>query len=332
MGRFRFFFQFCLGFGVVAGLGLAGFSLIPRKAPPPGWQTIRPPTDIMLLVERQGAVWCGGRDGLFRVDRASGSLIETIQAPKKLTYVTALLLNETGDTGWVGHGRGVSHFTQSGRGDWQTFDVQSGLPDNQVLALRLTRSGDLWVGTAHGLALKRGDAWKTYTRADGLASEAVSVIFEDSHGRLWFGDTLPDAAGLTLYDGQTWKKITTADGLAHNTVNAILEDTSGRIWFGTGFGTRGGATSFDGAAWTTLQAADGLEPFRVRSLYQDSLGRMWFGSESTGITMLGGSQPRSYNPDNGLAGWEVKAVLEDSQGDLWLGTEMGITRIRKGVW
>ena len=68
------------------------------------------------------------------------------------------------------------------------------------------------------------------TEADGLASNTVLAIFEDSHGTTWFGTT----DGLTRYDGKDFQTFTTEEGLAQNTIGLIFEDQRGMLWFGDG--------------------------------------------------------------------------------------------------
>ena len=51
---------------------------------------------------------------------------------------------------------------------------------------------------------------KTLTKTDGLVSNTVLTIFEDSHGTMWFGTT----DGITRYDGKNFQTFTTEDGLS----------------------------------------------------------------------------------------------------------------------
>ena len=55
---------------------------------------------------------------------------------------------------------------------------------------------------------------KTLTQADGLASNTVLTIFEDSHDTMWFGTT----DGVTRYDGENFRTFTTEDRIStkHN--------------------------------------------------------------------------------------------------------------------
>jgi ligand-binding sensor domain-containing protein len=329
--------QFLIGAGGMLAIGAAWWHFQPQPNPPAGWQTIRPPGDVMALLEYGGDILSGGKDGLVRIERESGKVLEQLQADGRIEYVTGLALDGVPGGGyWVAHGAGVSHFDGTA---WHTYTTADGLPDNQVLAVARTRSGEVWVGTPKGvarLAPLAGRKWQVFQRADGLASEAVSVIFEDRQGRIWLGDGHTTTGGLSVYDGQTWRTYSTADGLAHNVVNAMLEDRQGALWFATGFSSQGGVSRFlaGGSDWRSLHQAQGsLAGAKARSLFQDQAGNYWIGSEYDGIALFKGDpfQTKStvFTPAQGLAGWEVKAMLQDSSGDLWLGTENGITRIRK---
>ena len=319
--------RFLAGVGLLAALVVV---VAPRIGPQPkalpGWQTIRPPKDVMALLEVGGVVWSGGRDGVVTIDRDSGAVQGPPAAGVKLAYVTSMAVDGGGGV-WIGHGHGVSRFDGAG---WQTWTAADGLPGDQVLAVICAREGEIWVGTTAGAARYADGAWIAFTRQDGLGSDAVSVIFQDSRGRLWFGNGYDLHGGLTMLDELGWRPYSTADGLAHNAVNAILEDRQGALWFGAGFGSRGGASRFDGSSWRTLTEEDGLAGAKVRSVFQDSDQVLWFGSEYDGLACNDGQAWQLFTPREGLAGWEVKVMLEDSQGNLWLGTENGISRIAPG--
>lgn len=65
-----------------------------------------------------------------------------------------------------------------------------------------------------------------YTTFDGLPSQVVYSIIQDSKGFIWLG-TLN---GLCRFDGKNFKTYTTDDGLPDNEVLQLAEDKQGRIW------------------------------------------------------------------------------------------------------
>lgn len=323
MKRLAPLFQFLVGIGVVAAVGMLTWQLLPQPKIPDGWQIIRPPRDVMAMTLYGGSLWSGGVDGVMRIDPVSGQMLETIHANgRAFRSVSSFAVAPDGNL-WVGHGGGASRFDGSA---WQSLTTASGLPSNRVLALASGQQGVLWIGTDRGLARYQDGVIKTFSVEDGLAAPSVSTLFIDSQGRLWAGNGSTAAGGLAVLVGQAWQRVTTADG-AHPVINAILEDKPGSLWFATGFASRGGASHLQGQVWSSLTQADGLAGGKVRSLFQDNQGQLWFGFEYDGAQRQNGARRPVLNTDNGLSGTEVKCMLQTPDGDLWLGTENGITRI-----
>ena len=68
--------------------------------------------------------------------------------------------------------------------------------------------------------------FKTYTVEDGLVSNPVRRIFQDSRGFIWIGTW----EGLSKYDGHKFTNYTSANGLSHNLVNDIYESADGKLY------------------------------------------------------------------------------------------------------
>jgi hypothetical protein len=66
-----------------------------------------------------------------------------------------------------------------------------------------------------------------YTTSDGLPSNTVYTVFQDSKKFLWFATD----AGVARYDGTKFIYFRKQDGLSSNDVFDIKEDSYGRIWF-----------------------------------------------------------------------------------------------------
>lgn len=320
--------QFLAGAVLVGLAGWLAFRFWPRRALPQGWQAIRPPYDVMALAEYHDDIWAGGRDGLLRIDRDSGEVLEEVEADVELAYVTALLVDETAETLWVGHEGGLSCFKD---GSWSTIGTEQGLPSERVLALAEDHDGVLWAGTDAGLVSLNGSP-EVYTVEDGLAGDTVSTLYVDSGDRIWAGGGIFYGEGLSIYDGSSWEKLSVEDGLAHPMVNSILEYPNGTYWIGTGYSSYGGLSLFDGMKWRTIDREDGLPGWKVRLLFKDSLSTIWVSSEYNGIAFSSESNWTILTPEDGFTGWEVKTMLEDSEGDLWFGTENGLTRIEYETW
>ncbi|MFN8471360.1 MAG: two-component regulator propeller domain-containing protein [Anaerolineae bacterium] len=97
----------------------------------------------------------------------------------------------------VGKPGGVSRYdeTAPAGAQWTTFTVESGaLPSDDVRAVAVDKAGDIWVGTAGGLArclapCAGTGTWLRYTAATtegGLASDDVTGIAIAPDGTRWF--------------------------------------------------------------------------------------------------------------------------------------------------
>ena len=206
---------------------------------------------------------------------------------------------------------------------------------------------------------------KTLTEADGLASNTVLTIFEDSHGTMWFGTT----EGLTRYAGKNFQTFTTDDGLSRNTIGIILEDRNGMLWFGDGvlssFLERGktqdmswmitplseiakemdeeisegrtrniplkGVTRYDGHTFRVFTTADGLPRDTVKDIFEDKTSTLWFAT-SSGVSHYDGEKFDNLTM-NGPMGMQVlpeswndiSAIAQDTAGNFWFATDAGIS-------
>jgi signal transduction histidine kinase len=70
---------------------------------------------------------------------------------------------------------------------------------------------------------------RNYTTLQGMPSNEVYHVFQDSKGFIWFGTD----NGVVRFDGYQMTVFRTSDGLDDPVVFEIQEDRSGRIWFRT---------------------------------------------------------------------------------------------------
>ncbi len=70
-------------------------------------------------------------------------------------------------------------------------------------------------------------AWRNYTTADGLPSNEIYAMLQDSRGFLWFGTDL----GLCRFNGYEFTRPVDTSAAVASPVFQIVEDARGRIWF-----------------------------------------------------------------------------------------------------
>lgn len=122
-------------------------------------------------------------------------------------------------------------------GRFNVLTSKDGLPEGFVTAIYSDSVGRLWVAS-NGGGLSRIDdpaaehpAFVKYTTANGLSSNNVRAITEDSEGRIYAG-TVRGIDRLSPDTGRV-KHYSTAEGLADDFVTVAFRDREGALWFGT---------------------------------------------------------------------------------------------------
>jgi hypothetical protein len=106
---------------------------------------------------------------------------------------------------WVGTEDGISILSLDNDHEvvWSmTVDRESGLPGDEVLALRRTSDNSMWAGTSAGAAII-DSGWgvqATFTTDDGLVHDRVTSIEEGPEDTIWLGT----AGGLSRVTKEWW--------------------------------------------------------------------------------------------------------------------------------
>src|SRR6185503_10990424 len=107
---------------------------------------------LSLLQDREGVIWCGTRNGLYRVEAAGeeGTLASVdlgIPAHFESRFIECLLEDRSGSL-WIGTATGLYRRWPDGR--VEAYTQHDGLPDNIIQSLLEDREGRIWVGTRFG--------------------------------------------------------------------------------------------------------------------------------------------------------------------------------------
>lgn len=313
----------------IARLAGEGFVLYTADNGLPGEQV------LSMARDAAGDLWIGMLDG--GLARLRAGTFESFGPEQGLASpaVTSVTVDRRGDL-WIGTFRaGVQRF--DGR-SFETFGEAQGLPRAPVFSIRETAGGDLWVSTFGGGAARfegpsdgpsdgpsGGPSFTTLTTADGLPSDSLYSVFEDSRGHLWFATA---DAGVSRWDGETFTTLNESNGLAHDKVYSVLEDETGLFWMATA----DGLSRWDGKTFTNFGRAAGLSSNTLYVMHLDEAGTLWVGGEAgldrIFLTPDGDLRKvRHYGRREGFLGVELNqlAVHEDPGGVLWFGTR-GLAR------
>jgi ligand-binding sensor domain-containing protein len=103
------------------------------------------------------------------------------------------------------------------------------------------QKGNIWIGTngnRNGRLDKfDGNTFTNFNEENGLCSNNITVIFQSSDGKIWFGS---DRAAICYYENGEIKSFEKSAGIS---IRTITEDKDGNIWFG---GRKGNLWRYDG--------------------------------------------------------------------------------------
>jgi len=262
-----------------------------------------------LLEDRDGEIWVGSTNGLFRFrpepSPGGARVSRTLVARRQASFPGA-------NTGYqplfVGEAR------------WYT--TADGLAHNVVLALRQSSDDRIWIGTLGGLTEFKEGRFRSYTMAQGLSDNRISPIVEDHEGNLWLG-SLSGASKMTT------------SGLVSYPIRAIIysihEDSAGQIFAVSDHGV---INRIDGSSFTSVrpQLPEAADTWASQAGFLDRRGQWWIFrrkelfrfARASRIESLAHRRPEAvYTTRNGLPADSVTCLLEDSGGDIWIGARYG---------
>ncbi|MEM6773028.1 MAG: two-component regulator propeller domain-containing protein, partial [Bacteroidota bacterium] len=193
--------------------------------------------------------------------------------------------------------------------DGEAFtNATEGVSTSRFVLKNCEKTGQLWFGSiGSGVYRYDGTSFTNFTEADGLVDNAITNIYEDQAGRLWFGG----GKGISVYDGVTFQNFNQAgQGLCDNDTNDIVEDKNGTYWIGT----RGLACLYDGINFQQLKSDTGKLFNNVRHVIRDRHDYMWFGCYN-GLWRFDGSTFTLIRER--FTGF----IFEDRQGNIWTSAE-----------
>lgn len=290
-----------------------------------------PPEITAIAQSKDGFLWLGAGNGLYRFDGISFKAIPSIAGDRsRSAQITALFFDRSGAL-WVGYRRGGVAVFRSGR--WQPLALPD--PVRSVIGFAQTRDGAVWVLSSRlnkPITRFKDGKWTAIDGGWGMPDQIVSSIATTADGSLW-------AVG--------WKGISRLAPGAHHFEHledgqnnrALALDRSGRLWMLSPAGLR---LVFDGRSFVSADKgafSNFTLPVRfLPRLVADRDGGFWASAQQGGITRLSlpGSGSRRFEQRNlepfgmkeGLSADNASALFEGRGGEIWVGTANSLERFR----
>lgn len=165
-----------------------------------------------------------------------------------------------------------------------------------------------------------------YTVSDGLASNAIMSVTQDSKGRMWFGTI----DGLHSFDGYVmrgWRdeQMKTLGAIIH----CIAEDRSQKLWIGSNRGLVLFDLLLEQFAELPVDPSSGIRiKSPVMKVCHGTGEKVWLATSGEGIFSYDRSTGRltQYPAPTKIPDDIVSDVLEDSDGNIWSASQTGVSR------
>ena len=203
---------------------------------------------VSLLIDRDGLLWVGSREGLFRYDGYQATpFLPDPDHPGSISDQDVRALYEAADGAlWVSTNTGGLNRRDPRTGKFTQFHHDSKNPrtlsDESIYGVAEDADGRIWVGTQNGLNRLDADG-RSFVRyfhderdAGSLAHNWVYALHRGASRRLWIGTV---GGGIDRWDDANGKfehfplAQLAGGSRALDDVFAIHEAPDGRVWAGT---------------------------------------------------------------------------------------------------
>lgn len=201
--------------------------------------------------------------------------------------------------------------------------------DPTIWDIHQDRKSNYWFGSKeNGVYYYDGQQLRHYSKEDGLVSNQIRGIQEDSLGHIYF-ETME---GVSKFDGFAFESL---EIKRENASNTAWKLKPGDLWFRIGFDNKG-PYRYDGkylhylefpaspqeATFYKEQAQVSFSPYGIYKIYKDRSGLMWFGTSGVGLCRFDGQSiswhyEEQLQKTSGGGDFGMRAIFQDKDGYFW---------------
>ncbi len=279
---------------------------------------------INILFDKKENLWFGTTKGITKYDGKSFTSFG-----KKEGLVSELIWSMAEDSYgdlWFGTYSGLVRFD----GTYiYNFTQKEGINDHGIECIIEDNSGNLWVAPRNSyvgtgvskINLKavrehRSVNYMHFTEENGLSSNSVNYILEDSQGSIWFATS----NGISRLNTNRISSFSRSDGLKiGQRLSSIAEDHNGRLLIGT-WGNH--LYRFDENKFDQFKEVMGGSV--INKIVPDQKGIFWIDAAGKGLYQLifnhanNEIERRLFTKENGLLTNSAYPIFIDRSGILWL--------------
>ena len=308
------------------------------------------PNNTVWTIEngRDNDILIGTASGLCRYSYATNQFERIAQIEGNI--IVRNICVDNNDQIWVGPSNHdllrIDHF-YDGQAAIQTFPEITFQGTNSQIVQDHSDSNRVWFSRRGGILsydLENQEItdWTVHIQHEDFNSSIISVLVQDSLGRLWIGT---NAIGLFRFDPTSLETVQylpddkTPYAIGSSGVFDLLIDQQGRLWassFGDGLSIM---TDMEKGIFVSFKKKDSekyvLKNNTLTNLFNDKDGRIWIGTHGSGIQYYDPDlvpfdlyRESEINPQS-LTGNNITSIYEDDEGNTWVGTrQRGINKIK----
>ncbi len=272
-----------------------------------------------------GELWIGGYSELCRWKEGSCSsyFSNASRRPETMASIRKVASAPDGSVWAVVENPGrVLQLQVFRHGQWtqQTFS-QIPLRNSDVSALFVDRNGDPWIGTStHGMFRIQGQTVEHFGNGDGLSSDAVSEIYQDSEGTIW----VVTSTGIDNFRDLKVTSYSAREGLSADAASSVVAAHDGTVWVGN----HRAIDSLRNNKLLALREEQGLPGRNVTTMFEDHLGRLWVGVDD-GLWVYDRGKFQAVRHADGSSLGIVFSITEDVARDIWVRAANHLDRIHE---
>ena len=296
-------------------------------------------TIYQMLEDGQNRVWIGTQSGISvkgTDDQFKQFYFRDNQGIKSGLGEINKIYEDSKGSIWVGsNDHGLLRLDEN-KQEFEHYNIKNGI--KSIRNIQEDVNGNIWISVSNqGVYSLDGQSAILITKFEpdakdvhGLLSDNVSVMFLDSKGSLWLGDSRDNEYGLFKYleDENIFKSFqysaTDSLSLISNEIRSLMEDDLGRIWIGTD----GGLSLYDHKTDIIYRNNREFILPSVGVRAKAGNGKMWVMAYSGGGLALVGPDVNDvelFGEDKGLLHNDVNNIIMDDLGHLWLPTQRGLS-------
>ncbi|WP_195988174.1 sensor histidine kinase [Clostridium sp. D53t1_180928_C8] len=297
-----------------------------------------------LEQDRYGNYWVGTKEGLNKIDKINGEVIEYLYDHNNNNsisgnYISSLYYDDNNQELWVGTCYLGLNRINLNNGVIERFfsgNESTDLPGAYIKDILKNSSGEVWVATDYGLAYydeknnifnrKESDKYDF----SNVVSNDINTVFEDNSGMMWVGTP----GGISTYNKiNEFKSYRTSElntnSVTEQYISGIYEDNDGLLWVGTMLDGIDVIDRESGQVKKINHKSYNKEEISISNdMVREITGidnEIWIATQH-GLDLYNKATDTlvSFKESHGLASNDILSLLIDSDGVLWIGTYGGI--------